>query len=415
MIVIVIFTLLLLIATICLIQRPSLLHPSIIFASLWLMQLIVLWLMPQTFIEISLPVLMLVLFGVLTFFLGGLLASASPTFVMQAPRRFDLSTKVTFLFVIFCVGALTLQIQTVLSQDGETLAEKLIRTRYLESIEHEDVFGPIKYASTVMLALMVFLANRWFSGRQVEGDGWLLLILVLCCLASAFFSTGRTPIITTLMVLSISSMLSETGKVRKFRLFSQALIFIFLIGSIYWGVGLIFGKVGQDFDSAFTGIVTYVFSGLPALESYFMSSEYMYADRELGSNVFRIIPAVMSHFGLMEPPDPLVQDFVNVPHPTNLFTLYHLLVVDFGVVVAGCFPVLLGFFHNVIFRAFRHDPSNDVLRFAFVFSFVPLIQTIFQDVYFSLVSTWIQLGVLSIFLTRPIVRNVSVQKTVIKG
>mgnify|MGYP001254262959 CR=1 FL=1 len=406
----VILTLTLVITVIFLVQRPSLLHPSLVFASLWLLQLVGLWLMPHTFHQISLPILILVLFGVLAFFFGGLLASASPVFVIRKTRRFDWSNKVIFLLVIFCVGALVTQIQIVLSQDGQSLAEKLVRTRYLESIEYEDVFGPIKYASTLMLALMVFLANRWFSGRRVRGDGWLLSILVICCLTSAFFSTGRTPIIITLMVLSITSILSETGKVHKIRLYSQAILFVLIVGSIYWGVGLVLGKVGQDFDSALTGITTYFFSGLPALETYFSSYEYRYSDRGLGWNIFRIIPAVMSRFGLAEPPDPLVQDFVYVPHPTNLYTLYHLLIVDFGLVVAGLFPALLGFVHNVIYRAFMHDPTDDVLRFAFVFSFVPLIQTIFQDVYFSLVSTWVQLAFLSIILTKSTSRNSLVRK-----
>jgi oligosaccharide repeat unit polymerase len=337
--------------------------------------------------------------GALLFTLGGLLDSVVPRFAIAENRKFALKTWHILFLLLVCMTFLMLQINIVVSVEGDTLAKKLIYTRYLESIENKDVFGVIKYASSLNLAVLLLICIRLNSNQRRRFDGVFFILFLVISLVSAFFSTGRTPIIITMMIISMAYLLGGDGKIIVGRAVQVGFNGIFFVAAVYWGVGLVFGKVGDTQELFLFGIGTYLFSGLPALDAFLDTSMSTSTELGYGANLLRFIPAVLAKIGLVSPPAPLVQEFVDIPHSTNLYTIYHILILDFGVVFACIFPIFLGFFHGHVFRVFKSDPSNVLYRFFYIYSFVPLIQVVFQEVYFSLLSTWIQLALLSILLT----------------
>jgi oligosaccharide repeat unit polymerase len=225
-------------------------------------------------------------------------------------------------------------------------------------------------------------------------------LMITLALIMAFLSTGRTPIIITLLILVLVAVTNGKRFTGYLSLVKYASLGIASLFGIFWAMGLMFGKVGSSFNDAVYNLTTYIFSGLPALDSFIHSSGFSSKEPSLGENTFRFARAVFSKIGYMEAPAPLVQEFVQVPHDTNLFTIYHIYLKDFGF-VGVCLPLfILGLFHNLVYRQYMRNEDNDFIRYFLVLSYVPLVQVIFQETYLSLVSTWIQFLLVAFLLTK---------------
>jgi len=376
------------------------LHPISVFCLLWLIQITGVYFLSSIYAPLSLEVLLIVVFGVLFFSMGGYCALLLPTIRNNSNR--ELNSNPAFLFLVFliCGGALIAQILIVDGQPGETLASKMIGLRVRESIHNEDVFGLWKYFSTLSMAFMLFLSIQNGKPQKTKMARVLYPLMITLALIMAFLSTGRTPIIITLLILVLVAVTNGKRFTGYLSLVKYASLGIASLFGIFWAMGLMFGKVGSSFNDAVYNLTTYIFSGLPALDSFIHSSGFLSKEPSLGENTFRFARAVFSKIGYMEAPAPLVQEFVQVPHDTNLFTIYHIYLKDFGF-VGVCLPLfILGLFHNLVYRQYMRNEDNDFIRYFLVLSYVPLVQVIFQETYLSLVSTWIQFLLVAFLLTK---------------
>jgi oligosaccharide repeat unit polymerase len=126
-------------------------------------------------------------------------------------------------------------------------------------------------------------------------------------------------------------------------------------------------------------------------------------DGDFGGNTFRFFIAVAAALGLADRPRSLVQDFVGVPHMTNLYTIYFHYVKDFGLIGVILIPLFLGFVHGRIFRwamVAGIRERSDFAIYILSLSYLPLLQAIFQESHFTSLSTWIQFVVVGILMTR---------------
>ena len=379
----------------------SLLHPSVAFYLLWAFQVLGILLLYDIFESLSAQILLIVVLGASFFSIGGFLGKMLPMKTYTPSKLFNPSYSFLIFIVLVCFFALLAQISIVFSQEGDSLARKLIGLRVKESIENIDVFGVWKYFSTLAMATLLFICIS--RNSQVKAShNFTFFVLVVICLCMAFFSTGRTPIIITMMIIILPTIFKYGPVVSPTNVIKTFSLGVVIAVSVFWSIGLVFGKVGETINDVSLGFSTYLFSGLPALDAYINSQSYLSSGASLGEHTFRIFQAIGSRFGLGEPPEPLVQEFVQVPHLTNLYTIFHNPIRDFGLAGVALVSLILGFFHSFLYELFKRNTSDDFIRYIFILSYIPLIQVIFQDTYFSLVSTWVQFYLIGFIFTSKI-------------
>jgi oligosaccharide repeat unit polymerase len=375
----------------------DLLHPAIIFSFLWFFQLLGVNILSSIYSPLSLNLLMIVTVGIICFSFGCYFSSVLP--VKKILHERELRGNQFFLWFVFmlCLVGLVAQFSIVYGQPGDTFARKMIGLRVKEL--NEDIFGIWKYFSTLSIAFLLLLSIRTKKMNPPKLGSFLYPFMIIICLASAFLSTGRTPIITTIIILLIVKITSRTGRTSPLDVAGYAIPGLVITYAVFWAVGALFGKVGSSNLDAYHNFVTYIFSALPALDIYIHSADYLHTQAKLGEHTFRFANALGYKLGFGNAPDPLVQEFVQVPHFTNLYTVYHVYLKDFKYAGVVIFPFILGFFHTALYAQFKKHRQNDLIYFLFVLSCIPLIQVIFQETYFSLFSTWLQFLVLGIILT----------------
>lgn len=119
-----------------------------------------------------------------------------------------------------------------------------------------------------------------------------------------------------------------------------------------------------------------------------------------GANTFRTLIAVWDKIAGTKYAPPLIQKFMSIGNDTltNVYTFYHWYASDFGILYAWFIQFLVGMFHGKIYRQMVEYRLFGMYKYC-IFLY-PLIMQIFQDQYFSLLSSWIQLLVFGTILLR---------------
>lgn len=232
---------------------------------------------------------------------------------------------------------------------------------------------PVAFTST--LVELAASRSRWFEPR-----GWLIFVVAI---GYAILATGRTYLFL-LMISSASVALMQ----RRLRPSQAVLVGLFMVAAGFIGVGALVNKIGVDVEGTTQQTVgdalsLYVFSGVAAFDHFLAQPHGL----DWGLNVLRTPLAVLQALGIPVEVVPLVKEYVFVPEPTNVYTVFLPYVQDFGwpgAVVAFAF---LGWMHTVLYRRARAGNPRFVVLYAL--SMYPLLMQFFQDQYFSLLTTWV--------------------------
>jgi oligosaccharide repeat unit polymerase len=382
---------------------PSVLNPTVLFALIWAFQAAGLLAFQSLFLAPSAETLLLVLLGCLMFSIGGnaaYLAASRARYPWKEREVRDVSS-VFFVAAIAVAASVVGHLHVFFGLlDEAPLAERLVYARTLISSENQDIYGIYKYGSSISLAAMLALQISILRGRASLSRVLAFVYFTLTSLVLAFFSTGRGPIAFVFMLLGIAYTIQASGGGFVRRLLVILVSVLAATFMIFWLIGEMMGKTEGAATGALNSLVAYVFSGVPALSVYLDAHTLMPLGGNFGTNTFRFFFALAAALGITEAPPSLVQEDVFVPHPTNLYTAYFHYLTDFGY-IGFCLPVLaIGLFHGYIFRCFRERRGDELMRYIFVMSFLPLAQTVFQETHFTLLSTWLQLGLMGAAFTK---------------
>jgi len=149
-------------------------------------------------------------------------------------------------------------------------------------------------------------------------------------------------------------------------------------------------SLSENWPTMRESFLTYAVGGIPALGTYLHNRG---PDVDLGWNSLRTIFAVLRGVGFQTTAAPLVQPYVDIPIPYNVFTVYHPYTKDFGDIGAVAVLFVLGFFHAAVYRQATVRNPHAMYVFLYAISLFPLVMQVFQDMYFSILSLWIQYGV----------------------
>ena len=165
-------------------------------------------------------------------------------------------------------------------------------------------------------------------------------------------------------------------------------------------MGSAMGKADEAATGALSDLVLYIFSPIPALSAYLDQHPAQLIGGTWGTETFRFITAVMASIDLSEKPPSLLQDFIPVPHLTNLYTAYFHYLNDFGWAGVIVIPSLLGFLHGGLFQWATANRDDDFAFFILSVSYLPLVQTMFQETHFTSMSSWLSFIFIGLLMTR---------------
>ena len=367
------------------IRYKDVLYPPVIQAFLWFSVLVLYAFFGSQFIPITGKAYFIITNGVITFSLGAFIITFRymPGKVQRKRKTLENGRILFETFFWLPIIALPLVLykayQTGLEGPFDDFYTNL---RYAHSItERSQPLGPLIYLSTlsyitVGILLLFEVPNRWIR----------LVISYAVSIAYITGSMGRS-----FFVLLFTITLGILGITRKTNATLLFLGYAIIVLITFITIGYVLGKgatpdstISENITTMRDSIISYMISPMPALDKY-MSIDRPYG---MGENIFRTPIAILAALGFEVKAVPLVQDFVFVPFPTNVYTMYQPYYADFKEVGIVVIPFILGLMHGFFYK--MADKGNCFFIFIFSLSLYPLLMQHFQDQYCNLMSTWIQ-------------------------
>ncbi|MFC4524468.1 O-antigen polymerase [Cupriavidus pinatubonensis] len=265
-----------------------------------------------------------------------------------------------------------------------------LRAAMTEDGEGYGILAYLWVLSFVTTSVSIFLYRQSNLGF---GRLWLSVAVSLCY---CYLSTGRTYILFFLCLALVPLM--NVGAIRMRGLLITLIVFIAL--SVF-----VAGMTAKGISSD-DGIVENIESFLESMKGYTIAPLLAFSrlvewspDLSWGENTFRLLISIQYALGISTlAPVALMKGYAFVPDPTNVYTVYEVYFRDFsyfGVLIPPVFLIM----HYWLYR--RARARGGVWIFYYSASVYPLVMQFFQDQYFSLLSTWIQVWFWYWLLTTP--------------
>lgn len=224
-----------------------------------------------------------------------------------------------------------------------------------------------------------------------------MIISVGAAATMAFLCTGRTFFLMLFCFLTFPLVVTGKLKLRGAILLGAMLVFSFLV------VALLTRK-GLDFNATMTENVE---SSVRMLRVYFLAPTMamaVVADAKeplaLGGyslRFFHILLTKLAGFSFESPP--LIREYVQIPDRVNVFTVMDPYHRDFGMAGVAIFAGASAALHWGLFRLMRRRGGAWI--FIYSATLFPLVMQFFQDMYVTLLSTWVQVIFWYMLLVKP--------------
>ncbi len=280
-------------------------------------------------------------------------------------------------------------------------------------VSYGDVdLGPLKYLFALSLVAYAFILRSYFQEKNFI-NALLLVISFLITFTYAVFTTGRLLFLLILAVyLGIrfinNSKIFTLKKIINFTLIFMSVFILF--GILYGKGGDLEGSATENIKPAAQGTAIYLVSSLNALQyqlhdQFRVSHNFYHTLRfffKLGKALNLVPNAQVNN---------LIQPFVLIPYPTNVYTIYSPYIKDFGRAYAWLVIFFLGLLQTYLYNKAieKKDFRNTIWYSLLLFS---LLVSFFDDQYFSLISFWIQFAAFTeiiIFLNKILTQKSSLK------
>ena len=355
----------------------SYLAPPGIYAGVWLFSLSVFYIGVISYYALELRTLVVFLFSILTFTIGGLLSKKlikrkNNNFGYFLNQSTNQNRRLRWaIYILFGLGVL-----------GSTMYylefHRLIGIESLYSdprlVRFEESMGELRRVRWIGLTRSLLVPSFILSviylcikPMQHKKSMWVVVIVSLFSLAA---SSGRTLVMTLglcsgLSVIYVAQNIGEPISFRKYGLpilTGSVLFFAYFVTTTSmlhkWVSYVYLTKVTSHLPDALIGLADlthYLVGGFPAFQSLINSSEE--ANQSV-SFTFGVISRIMHEIdpSLFGYPD-YVQPFVFVPIPCNLYTYLDAFYRDFGWIGIAIFPFLIGLVTTTLYLWMRRSPG----------------------------------------------------------
>lgn len=287
-------------------------------------------------------------------------------------RILDMNKDVfTFLFVFSAVTTplLLYQIMKIATQFDTT--DLLYNIRILSVYGDED-YGFLNYSSVVNKALLVIALWR-FPKIPI----WQLIVIYIVNLLSCFAIMEKGGIF--LMVSTTLFVLFEKKNIKTRSIFITGgfvLFFFFLM------------NIARSEQSANSGNET---SFMDFFAMYILSPAVAFGRTtidltgQLGAHTFETVYLFLKRFGFDVKVYEKLQEFVWVPIPTNVYTIFQPFFQDFGYHGIAFFAFVYGTFSGWIYRLFRNGSGIGRCVYAYIV-YALLLQFFQENIFLSIVA-----------------------------
>jgi oligosaccharide repeat unit polymerase len=350
----------------------SVLYPPFLFCSMWLLALS-LYRMDLITTDLVHPNTLgfLGLGGVL-FSSGGLLAMLFPKDLIATRlvlTRFPARNKVVkYLVILFLLCGLPLLLRNLVGMASHGVGDTIFQRGRTGGV---DAAGSADAASGVSSLGAYFILWPYYAASLflIEGRDKSFWLTTAIAFVAGLLSTGRLPVLM-LMASLIGGYLITTNR----QTFLAALKFVrvplILFFSLYFGLTLL-NKDTSSYEglygSGVAGIlvfflVSYIVGPTAALD-YFMQHTSEYA--AVPHHTFKFFLGIAAKLHLY-PPQPVVGfgEFLMVPYPTNVYTVYQDYILDFGLYGALIAIFLIGMFQTLLYRKARTGSELGIYFFS---------------------------------------------------
>lgn len=190
-----------------------------------------------------------------------------------------------------------------------------------------------------------------------------------------------------LLIVYLIITRQENGKVIKRMVLAVTIFMGFFCLISIWKFWYLFTE-GEYLKTLYNQIIGYGSGGIAAFQNFYDNKEI---PNLMGANTFRFVFAVCDKILGTQWARPLEQDFIEIGtgRTTNVYTFYHYYLCDFGMGYALAVQFFIGVFHGVLYKGMTQMRIWGIYMYS-IFMY-PLVMQFFQDQYFSLTSSWIQL------------------------
>lgn len=387
------------------IMKKRIMHPAVLFSLLWFIILLLHFSFSFTLLDelfpISISTYLIFFIGVLSFSFGSFIqtvirqkkeSSKNQIKVIADISENKISLTLRFILLAIIIIGLPFYIQAAYRVFiASNLDNFFVGLRTELSYGDEDI-GPLKYL--VSFSFTVFALNLYVFFKEKNKINTILLIVnFLITLTYAIFTTGRGLFFMSLtLYIGMAYLFDTSFSIKKI----LRLMVVFLI--LFMGIGILYGKGGDTESSASENIkpaaqttALYLVTSLDALD---LETSHQLKINYAGNNSLRFFTKIGEQLNLIPnlKASELVQEFVFVPYPTNVYTFYSPYIKDFGKFYAWFMIALFGFLHTFLYNKALATKN---IRYSLYYSFMlfPLLMSFFQDQYLSLFSTWLQIVV----------------------
>ncbi|MFK7058814.1 O-antigen polymerase [Flavobacterium oreochromis] len=350
-------------------------NPLFVVPFLWATLLILFTLLPHSLYALDNQFLLAILIWVLSFTVAGFLTfnfSKSPITAIDLynEKIFGIYFYTVVVFAPIALISLVVEAMKV-GPELFFLKLRMINT----GLDEDDTFSLGKLGYIFNFTNVVCLLFTLYYSKISKFKYYVVLFL-------AFLLGLITLARTSLVVLSISIFVILAAKnviKRKHYFYFISLFFIFillvtLLRSIH---------ENEQESSLLETFSIYLFSGMPAFDEI----NYLPTE-EVGSNVFRFFYAILDALGYNTKVEKTILEYVEVPVPTNVYTVLYPFFKDFGYNGVGFFGIIYGFFYTILYKFYKIKSDFFIMLFAFFFPY--LILQFFSDYLFLNLSTNMQ-------------------------
>ena len=256
----------------------------------------------------------------------------------------------------------------------------------------EENFGILKYFLTFSFVVFGINLHAYFKDKNRLNFIIMISGLIISLIYSVF-ATGRSFYLMVLLIFAGISFLHN----KNFSLKKVIWVLMFFV-VFFMAVGIQYGKGGNKEDSIKENLqpsveltAVYLVASLSALD-YETSVNNNRSDD--GSNTLRFFLLVAQQLNIFsnKKATELVQPFVYVSYPTNVYTYFSPYIRDFGKLYAWGMLIIFGAVQSWLYhKAVTKKGLRETMYFSFLL--YPLVMSFFMDLYLTLMSTWVQVFV----------------------
>jgi oligosaccharide repeat unit polymerase len=241
-------------------------------------------------------------------------------------------------------------------------------------------YGIVKYLFTLSYFIL-FLSSFSFSVNSTKKYRTVFIKSFILCLLISVLSTSRTQVLTVFLSAFLPLLFFQKINIK---MMISLLILIFV--PLFLITGYILGKLSASSEGVKEILSSYFVAPMVA----FSQISYPSSLPGNGESTFRFFYAIFEAFGSNRSASSLIQPFIYVPTPTNLYTSFLPYYTDFGTIGVLVIISILGVLHGLLYRWVSSGELSLFKIFIYIVSIFPLLSVYSTETHFLQISLWIQ-------------------------